>query len=494
MNPQKPIRGHRFPLTFTKRLAVLAGLATGLYPLLFYFTNNFMMINSWKHLVFFLFSCVLFPVCFFLFLRYFFKDKDVTLTLRAFTFCNVLGFSIFIQVCLTGQIHFLYVLVSVFFAFVIAYFFYKFLRKFIALQLILAVLGIFWFVPVMYKYLIYTDKWMQQPDSITEAIFIKRPNIYLIEPDGYLNLSEFKQGYYNKDSGGFKEYLESKNFTHYDNFRSNYNATLPSNTSIFAMRHHYNNIGFNESEVLNGRKIIITDNPVLQIFRNNNYKTHYLAEWPNLISNLPEMGYDVCNYDYNEVGYVGDGYYEKKDIVQPLKRYINEESERSKFFFVHVFAPGHINFSENKAMGAKKERDMWYANLKQANEKLEEVINIITDKDPTALICIMADHGGYVGFDYMKQIHTKTQNIDLLHSAYSTIFAIKWPNNERFEEDSKFKSSVNVFRILFSYLSDNKEYLDYLEEDSSFIKIEKGAEVGEYKVLDENGKMVFEKL
>ncbi len=477
----------------SKSIAI-TGLATGLYPLFFYFTNNFMMINSWKHLGFFLSLFVFFPIGFFLVLNFLLKDKDSVLKQKLFTFFSIFIFLLFIQVCLTAGIQVLYSLIALVLAAVVAWFLYNFLKKIVLLQFILALLGVFWFVPVMYKYFSYTDDWMNQPDAITEAVFKKRPNIYYIQPDGYLNFSEFNKGYYNRDSGGFKEYLESKDFKFYDGFRSNYNATLPSNSSIFAMRHHYNNIGFNLSEVVNGRKIIITDNPVLQTFKNNNYKTHYIAEWPFFLSNLPEMGYDVCNYDYNEVGYVGDGYYEKKEVLPPLKKYISESPEQSKFFFVHVFRPGHVEFYENKSLGAEKERDVWYSRLEEANNKLESIIDVITKEDPTALIFIMADHGGYVGFDYMEQIHSKIDDKDLLHSAFSVIFAVRWPNNESYTEDANFKSSVNAFRVLFSYLAENKSYLEHLEDDGSYVKIKEGSQETEYKVLDKNGDVVFEKL
>lgn len=473
---------------------VIIGLAPGLYPLFFYFTNNFMMINSWKHLGFFLALFIFFPISLFLLLDYLLKDRNNTIKQKVFTFFNLLTFLLFIQVCLTAKIQILYSILAIVAAGTIFWFLFNYLKKIVVLQFILAALGVFWFVPVVYKYVNYSDDWMEQPDNITEAIFKKKPNIYFIEPDGYLNFSEFNKGFYNKDSGGFKEYLQSKDFTFYEGFRSNYNATLPSNTSIFAMRHHYNKIGFNLSEVVNGRKIIITENPVLTVFKNNNYKTYYLAEWPFFLSNRPEMGYEECNYDYNEVGYVGDGYYEKKEILEPLKKYIDVDKDKLKFFFIHVFEPGHVEFYEKKSLGAEEERNIWYSKLQQANEKLKNIIDTITEKDPSALIFIMADHGGYAGFGYMEQIHSKIDDRDLLHSAFSIIFAVKWPNNERFEEDSKFKSSVNAFRILFSYLSENKEYLNHLEEDASFVRIEKGAPKGEYKVLDKNGNVVFEKL
>jgi len=472
----------------------LIGLAIGLYPLFSYFTNNFMMINSWKHVGFFVGLFILFPITLFYALNFLLKSKNNLVVRKVFLFFNILVFLLFIQICLTADIQILYSIITVLLAVVISWFLHAFLEKVVVFQFILAFLGFCWFVPVMYQYLTYSQEWMEQPDDITEAIFTKRPNIYFIQPDGYLNFSEFNKGYYNDDSHGFREYLESKDFTFYDGFRSNYNATLPSNSSIFTMRNHYNRIGFNESEVVNGRKIIISENPVLEIFKNNNYKSHYIAEWPMFLTSFPEMGYDVCNYDYNEVGYIGDGYYEQKDIFKSLDTYLDIDKDQSKFFFVHIFRPGHVAFYEKDSKGKEKEGENWFERIDEANGKLEKVIDAITVKDPSALIVIMADHGGYVGFEYMEQIHSKIEDRDLLHSAFSVIFSIKWPNNERYAEDSNFKSSVNVFRILFAYLSNNNKYLDHLQEDASYVRIKDGAEDGEYKVLDEEGNVVFEKL
>jgi len=71
--------------------------------------------------------------------------------------------------------------------------------------------------------------------------------------------------------------------------------------------------------------------------------------------------------------------------------------------------------------------------------------------------------------------------------------AIRWPNNEKPPLENSFKSSVNLFRILFSYLAEDPQLLNHLQEDASFIPIKIGAPEGIYKYIDSNGKIVFDK-
>jgi hypothetical protein len=75
---------------------------------------------------------------------------------------------------------------------------------------------------------------------------------------------------------------------------------------------------------------------------------------------------------------------------------------------------------------------------------------------------------------------------------FSSALAIKWPNNDVPEYDDRLKSSVNLFRVLFSYLSEEDSYLQHLQEDKSYLIIEEGAPNGVYEVIDEAGAVNFE--
>lgn len=478
------------------KFPVLLGVAAGLYPLFFYYTNNFTLVSSLKQLLFFVGLFLAVPVGVFVFVQVATKNQKVLLWReRVFTFFSIAFFLNFIQICLLASITLAYTIIAVLAAVATAYLLFKHLRKIMVLQYVLAIIGLFSLAPIVYKQVTYSSDWMQQPDDIVSVTFQQKPNVYYIQPDGYVNFSEVDKGAYRYDNSVFKKYLQENNFTVYDNFRSNYTATLISNASMFAMKHHYNSYGFNLSEVINGREIVVTKNPVLDIFKNNGYTTHFLPEWPFFLTSFAEMGYDRCNFTLEEdVSFVGKGYYKQKDIVAPLQQFIAEDPNTPKYFFLQVFSPGHVAFYEKDSKGVAEERKQYLKRLEETNSKLEQLIDIIVANDPTALIAILADHGGYVGLDYMEQIHSKTTSRDNLYSGFSTQLAIRWPEGTVNTYKSKLKTNVNLFRVLFSHLSDRPEYLENLEEDASFLTIEKGAPKGVYKCIDSTGAVVFTKI
>jgi len=473
---------------------VIVAIAAGMYPVLFYYSNNFSLINSWKHLGFFIVMFLISPIIIFTvanrIAKHIFFNKWRSYILP---FLNIFTFLFFLELCLYARIQIGITIGITIIALLVTIFLSRHYKKIIVFQFLLAIIGVFTLVPTISKQLNYSKEWMIQPDDIEKAVFKKRPNVYFIQPDGYVNFSEIDKGYYEIDNNAFKQYLEQNDFKIYDNIRSNYNSTLVSNTSIFMMKHHYLNSGFNFTETIDGREIIISKNTVLDIFKKNNYKTHFLAEWSYLLTNYPNMGYDECNIDYGDISYLNTGFTEEQELLTPLKKYIEEDVERSKFFFIEIFKPGHVPPLKVETKGAKIEREIWIKDLKIANKKLRDVIDIIKEGDPNALVIIMADHGGYVGMDYMMQMRIKTDDRNILYSIFSVNLAIKWPDNEAPKTDKNFRSSVNVFRILFSYLTENEEYLNHLQEDVSFLIINKEAPKGIYKCIDENGNVIFKK-
>ncbi|PKA83616.1 sulfatase-like protein [Ulvibacter sp. MAR_2010_11] len=475
-------------------LAIITALGAGLYPVIFYYTNNYSLINSWKHLGFFIALFLVVPIVVFVFFDWLFKiPKLIKWHKHVLPFLNIFTFFLFIQLCLYTTLQWLFTLLILGLAILFSIFLYQFFRKLVALQLILAFVGLFWLIPTINTQLSYSSEWMLLPDDIEQVVFKKRPNVYYIQPDGYLNISEMNTGYYKIDNDDYDSFLKEKGFKLYRDIRSNYTSTLVSNSATFSMMHHYYNNGFNFSEIANAREVIISKNAVLDIFKNNNYKTHYIAEISYLLNNFPEMGYDACNFDYKDIAFITDGFKREEDIVKPVRKFLNEDTVTSKFFFIEIFKPGHVESDEQKTTGKEREFEMYKEKLKIANERIKNVINLIQENDPEGLIMIMADHGGYAGYDNMLDIRKKTMDRDLLYSAFSTQLSIKWPNNEAPVFDTKFNSSVNVFRILFSYMSENEKYLKHLQDEGSYTLIEEGAPKGIYKVIDEDGTVTFKK-
>ncbi|WP_152593064.1 hypothetical protein [Jejuia pallidilutea] len=333
---------------------------------------------------------------------------------------------------------------------------------------------------------------MKQPDGIENVLFKKKPNIYIVQTDGYANFSKLKSAPYNFDNDIFESFLRENGFKLYNNFRSNYVSTLSSNSSLFAMKHHYYGNSLHGNELRNTREIIAGDNPVLSIIKKNNYKSFLLLERPYLLVNRPKLHYDYCNIKFSEISYLARGFEIEKSVVQELNVAINKNKNTSNFFFISIMRPSHVSVLEEQSMGIKKEREFYLSELEKANKTLKEVITIIKEKDKNSLIVIMADHGGYVGLKYSMQSRTKQTDEALINSIYTSALAIRWPNDVPYF-DAKLKTPVNLFRILFSYLSEDKAYLNYLQDDKSYAIIKNNAPIGVYEYINDKGEIVFNK-
>jgi len=474
-------------------ISLLAALAAGLYPLLFYVSNNYTLVNSWGHLTYFVSIFIVAPALIFSLLKLISSISNFDKVEKfVLPFLNLFVFLFFIKTGLYAGLQIWMVAGITVVALGYAFFFYTYFFKVVVFQLLLAVVASFYLIPAIIDQFQYSKEWMEQPDAITTIKFKKKPNVYLLQPDGYVNFSELKKGFYNLKDNELEHFLQQENFTLYPNFRSNYASTLTSNSSLFAMKHHYYLATNKFTEMLDARNIIVSDNPVLTIFKNNGYTTNFLAERPYLLINKPKMGYDSSNYVNRDLGYITTGLKEKKDVIGPLKVFIENKTEKPAFHFVEIFEPGHISVDESNTKGIEKEREIWISKLEETNRKLIDAVAFIKENDPQGIIIILADHGGFVGLNYMHEAYEKTQNRDVLYSIFGANLAIYWPE-KTFETAYDIKSSVNLFRILFSALSEDPSLLENLQDDGSYLPILKGARKGIYQVLDNAGNIVFKK-
>lgn len=480
-------------LSSKKEYPVLAAVAAGLYPLFFYYSRNFTMIDSWVHLGYFLVLFLFGPILVFMLWNWIFT---LLLNLRwkkyVLPFLNIFVFLFFLKMILYGGLQKKMIIVIFIIAGLIAFFLYKYFKKWLLVQLLLAVVGFFALIPVIIQNFTYSDAWTQLPDAIQQVAFKQKPNVYYIQPDGYSSFSELKKGYYNFDNTEFEAFLSQNHFKSYPNFRSNYDATLASNSATFAMKHHLYSGSTNSGEVTRARNIILSDNSVLRVFKKNGYKTYFFTEFPYLMMNRPKMGYDFSNFSYSDVPFLGTGLENKKNILPEFRKVLGERSfSGPKFFFIEIFNPKHIDGSSWGDNLVKRKRAQYLENLHKANETIKSLTHEILKNDPNALILIMADHGGYVGMERLQQGNVKTADRDKVFSIFGSLLSIHWSKEEIPRYDDKLKTSVNVFRILFSYLSRNTSYLDHLETDSSYGVITEGAPDGVYELINENDSLVF---
>lgn len=478
-----------------KDFPFIAALSAGLYPILYYYASNFGHANSLEHVVFFIIAFIGIPFLSIVLFRFIFSKVSGLKVYRKYIIpvLNILCFGTLVVICTSGFNIWIIALVLLV-ALALGILFAKHIKKLMVFQLFLAFVAIFHMAPKLYSAIFQSSEWMNQPDQIEVVEFKKTPNVYLIQPDGYANFSELKKGHYKIDNIDFENYLTSKGFSLYNDYRSNYFSTISSNASLFSMRHHYyNHMQQKRVESYNSRSIIAGNNPVIDIFKNNNYKTSLLLESEYLIVNRPKMNYDYSNILYSEMPYLSKGFHIKRNLVEDVKTAIQLNSESNNFYFIEKIAPGHIAQSRYNNAGKIEERLLYIDRIKEANTWLKNIIETIENNDSNSLIILMADHGGFVGMDSIYEAKIKQDDDALIQSVFTAALAVKWPNGQK-PNGLEFKTSVNFFRNLFSYLSDDASYLNHLQEDASYLAIKKEAPLGVYKAVDKDNNVIFERI
>ncbi|TYA58287.1 hypothetical protein [Formosa maritima] len=478
-----------------KDYPILAAFSAGIYPLLYYYNSNFTLVNSWSQFLYFVVTYLLIPMCTFLLVFTFFKRLPILQKFSKYVIpvLNITSF-VFLVIISTSGFKWKIITIALVIALIFAILLQKHIKKVIVFQLLMTLIVVSKLIPDFYRHITYSSAWMDLQDGIEHVKFKMKPNVYVIQPDGYTSFSELKKETYNFDNSNFEQFLDNNNFKLYIDFRSNYTTTLSSNSSMFAMKHHYyNNYKNKPNELYNTRKIITGNNPVVSIFRENNYKTFLLLDISYLLVNRPKMLYDYCNIDYSEVPYLDRGFSINKDPLLDLKQIIESHPDSNNFVFIERMLPMHITNDTSDSEGIQGERKKYLEQLEEANIWLTSVVQLISEKDPNSMIIIAADHGGFVGMESTQESGLKQTDEALVTSIFSTVLAIKWPDNKVPNFDNKLKTNVNLFRVLFSYLSHDTSYLENLEDDKSYSVIKEGVPVGVYEVINENGEVVFKK-
>lgn len=445
---------------------VLAALIFGFYVFLFYYSNNFNLASSWQQLLFF--SC-------------YFMLLPMVVSYISYKIILQTRFKGYVRQCLfILLLSFLGYFVLQNFGFVTAYR-KAFLLFFIVLsaisfrfknyKIIVVIVGLMSIYPAflnageILSRLSSRNDWYQQPDAIESVQFRKKPNVYYIQVDGYANANTLKNSLYRFDNSAFERWLKDQNFKIYDDFSSNYPATLESNSSCFNMKHHFMKpiSGFK-----NKRDFILSDNAALRTFKSNGYRTFFISERPYLLMNRPNVAFDYCNFSASDLPFLQDGWEVYRDITGGIKQQILSNKATSNFFFIEKFDPGHIAVQKAASEGKEAERKKYLRKLEIANQWLTEIVSFINVNDKNAIVIIGADHAGFVGFNYALESEDRITNHELLQSMYGASLAIRWNNSEFQKYDRDLKSSVNLFRTLFSFLSAEPKYLLKLQPNDRY--------------------------
>ncbi|WP_298151289.1 sulfatase-like hydrolase/transferase [Flavobacterium sp.] len=448
---------------------LLTGFMSGLYPMLFFYSGNYESINSIAHLCFFIGLFLVLPVVFFYAIY-----KTAACFQKTARYQRHLLFVLVIEVTATflSQVHYLTLKKKLLLGLLIVLVVLskKFQNQYKKVVIFLMLLCIFPAAKVIYtfvsKQVCNPDRWMAQSDEIRSIKFTKTPNVYFIEPDGYAGQDAMGEKPYAYNDTMF-DYLKSKSFTIYSNTMSNYPASLASNASMFGMKHHYlGKILESPFEMENARDIICGNNPVVEVFKRNQYKTHFIVEDEYFQKNFSGGEYDFYNIHNSEIPYFSDDNSVKKDVYEDLKKCISARHKQSApaFYFIEKLLPHHIALDGS---GVENERVTYLRNLEKSNEFIRKTIDLIDQNDPNAIVLIVGDHGGWVGIENIGEMFA-TKDPILLRSIFSNLIAIRWNDPSHTKYDAHLQSNVNIFRILFAYLAQDTTLLQHLEKDDAY--------------------------
>jgi len=325
-------------------------------------------------------------------------------------------------------------------------------------------------------------------DESEHIELVERPNIYLFILESYHDLNTMRD-IYGINTEPLQSHILSHGFTIYENVYSNSSATLMSMTDMFGMRLNITQaIGLHDIATI-GRILIGggSGNQVYRILKENKYHTIFLVDINPFYYFYSRGVYlDESNVDFGlnvrplcELApylpcYSGYG---TIDNIQPKFRnrlvdnirMVIEDSKNKMPLFVG-FKSGATHTPVHNYLW--KQKNEWVSSgeyqkaVTEANQEIFEIVDLIIDKDPSAVIVLVGDHGSWrlrniwndsLG-DFAKFERFLIQNGESLDSLASDIFgtflAIRMPEKGDISKGLPM-SHVNLFRHIFAVLADS---------------------------------------
>ena len=333
------------------------------------------------------------------------------------------------------------------------------------------------------------EGWANRNKAVYDQIkFRKSPNVYLIVTESYSSRTAL-EAVYGMDNSSFYNELEALGMKiNHDHF-SNYNHTLGSLPSLFAMEHHCAMIHMKNFDSLGGRRMLEAKiyNPVIDIFRANKYKIQYLHNVGGLMPNGAAI--DFCFpsptiFRALEIFLTHQRlmkrtifHEEKSEPLVSIKNHIARTSRQDSpcFNFIYVDFPGHSPSGlEGPSTNATNQilgdfRSTYYKTVKVANEKLIGLMKFIIDVDQDCIIIMIGDHGSR-GYRFMLDTEGEYISVPLYILDRFGVFAgIRAPHElSDLMENGTIRSHVNLFKYVFAYLSEDDRILETKALDDSY--------------------------
>lgn len=371
------------------------------------------------------------------------------------------------------------------------------------LNVLLSILTLAAFGSLVFSVLSNSDKvspTIKLEDEYTTKIyenvrFKVKPNIYLIVPDSYPSNIVLKS-LFNFDNRVFSKELNKLGFKVYDNYFSSYPYSLEGMHSILSMRHNYFKQTISKDAIGLREEISGRGSSVINILRGNEYESNYIHETNYLLTKgcfVEKCSPGSSEYEklvntlqlfyyFDFLNEVSSSYSSDNEMIRRIEK---TKLGSQKFIYKHYMGTHSElkNYGKEYTDSVPEFRKVFPTKIKEGNKILLSEIRQISKKDPSAVIIIVADHGSWAGATRTVEGYTEDETLD----KFNVFLAIKWGNGYRGQYDGEIKSSVNLFRYIFAFLSKEESILKTKVEDSSYLNYK-----GVVKKVVDNGKVLQE--
>jgi len=304
------------------------------------------------------------------------------------------------------------------------------------------------------------------PDSklvklVDSRLPLSTPTIYLLIYDAYV-CNETMLGY-GIDNSAQEQYLEAVGFQLYPHSYSVAGATVSTMSRT---------LNASTSYFGSARKAVSGDGIVQNLLQNFGYTTcgilysdyFYQGIEPSYDSSypLPKATYELIS----KAIFMGEFRFDVEFDNPTHEQFLNYKSgklkkipNRPRFIYTHGELPGH---SQNSGVCLPNETALFEERLVQANIEMKQDVELLTEKDPGAIIVVAGDHGPYL----TKNCSETGGHYDIseisrhdIQDRLGTFLAIRWPDEE-FSKYDDITVLQDIFPAIFAYLFRDEKFLD----------------------------------
>lgn len=325
----------------------------------------------------------------------------------------------------------------------------------------------------------------------TELVFQHKPNVYMLAFDGYTN-KEGMAAVGLTMSPKLLSYLNRERFTVYPAFYSNVQPTRNAMPTFFNMDTHLDNQHYHNVHVDTKRGLIAGNSHVFQLFKHNGYNTKTIMDTANWVYMQHHLHGGFCFVDQclstkDDIPPVV--YLQTFDRVivngllttkhhQPTAPNVQQDADdrcveslravasrwQRQFVYAHFRHPNHAK--HDTMCDEQVEAEKYAHRLDRTNQLMMRLITVISAADPDAMIIITSDHGPYILNRCAKFAPLLSR--EEVVERQGILLAIRWGKNYDGRYDKEIKSSANLFRYIFSYLTGHEKLLLNKPADDAF--------------------------